>query len=61
MEKVQLPNSTMEWSMGSKFNANKVVKEALLLVEDDPVTTSKTTAQHSFQSGYKPELDVTPK
>ena len=61
MEKVQLPNGKVEWSMGSKTyvkNAIKVV-EALLL-EDDPTATLKTTARNPFPSGYKPELDVTP-
>ncbi|KAI2500467.1 Reverse transcriptase (RNA-dependent DNA polymerase) [Fragilaria crotonensis] len=61
MEKVQLPNGKVEWSMGSKTyvkNAIKVV-EALLL-EDDPTATLKSTARNPFPSGYKPELDVTP-
>ena len=63
MEKVQLPNGKLEWSMGSKTayvkNAVKVVEEALI-AEDDPTATLKTTVRNPFSSGYKPELDTTP-
>ncbi|KAI2497398.1 Reverse transcriptase (RNA-dependent DNA polymerase) [Fragilaria crotonensis] len=61
MEKVQLPNGKLEWSMGSKTyvkNAVKVVEA--LIVEDDSTATLKTTARNPFPSGYKPELDITP-
>ncbi len=62
VEKVQLPNGKVEWSMGSKTyvkNAIRVVEA--LIVEDDPEAKLKSTARNSFPtSGYKPELDVTP-
>ena len=61
MEKVQLPNGKLEWSMGSKTyvkNAVKVVEA--LITEDDPMAALKTTARNPFPSGYKPELDITP-
>ncbi|KAI2509503.1 Reverse transcriptase (RNA-dependent DNA polymerase) [Fragilaria crotonensis] len=63
MEKVQLPNGKVEWAMGSKTyhvkNAIKVVEA--LITEDDPEAKLKSTARNPFPSGYKPELDLTPK
>jgi len=32
-----------------------------LIAEDDPEAKLNTTARNPFPSGYKPELDVTPK
>jgi hypothetical protein len=61
MEKVQLPDGKVEWSMGSKTyvkNAIRVVEA--LITEDDPKAKLKSTARNPFPSGYKPELDVTP-
>ena len=60
MEKVQLPNGKVEWSMGSKTyvkNAVKVVEA--LIAEDDPEAKLKTTARNPLPTGYKPELDIT--
>jgi hypothetical protein len=51
MEKIQLPNGKMEWSMGSKMYVKN---------EDDPKAKLKLTARNPFPSCYKPELDVTP-
>jgi hypothetical protein len=61
MEKVQLPNGKVEWSMGSKTyvkNAIRVVEA--LFAEDDPEAKVKSAARNPFPSGDKPELDVTP-
>ncbi len=61
MEKVQLPNGKVEWSMGSKTyvkNAIRVVEA--LIMEEDPEAKLKSTTRNQFPSGYKPELDVTP-
>jgi hypothetical protein len=52
----------VEWAMGSKTyikNAIKVV--GALIAEDNPEAKLKLTAQNPFLSGYKPEMDVTPK
>jgi hypothetical protein len=40
-------------------NANRVLEA--LITEDDPKATLTLTAQNLFSSGYKPELDITPK
>ena len=61
MEKVQMPDGRVEWTMGSRAyvkNAVKVVES--LIAEDDPDAKLKSTAQNPFPTGYKPELDVTP-
>jgi hypothetical protein len=64
LEKVQLPDCKVEWSMGCKMyvkNAIKVVE--VLITEDDPEAKLKSTARNPFPfpSGNKPELNVTPK
>ena len=62
MKKVQLPNGKVEWSMGRKTcvkYAITVVKA--LIAEDNPEAKLKSTARNPFPSGYKPELNVTPK
>jgi hypothetical protein len=61
MEKVQLPNGKVKWSMGSKTyvkNAIRVVEA--LIMEDDPEAKLNSTTRNPFPSGCKPELDVTP-
>ena len=61
MEKVQMPDGRVEWSMGSRAyikNAVKVVES--LIAEDNPDAKLKSTARNPFPTGYKPELDVTP-
>jgi hypothetical protein len=61
MEKVQLPDRKVKWSMGSKTyvkNAIRVVEA--IITEDNPEAKLKLTARNPFPSGYKPELDVTP-
>jgi hypothetical protein len=61
MEKVQLPDGKVKWSMSSKTyvkNAIRVVEA--LITEDNPEAKLKSTAQNPFPSGYKPELDVMP-
>ena len=53
MEKVQLPNGTVEGSMGSKTylkNAIRVIEA--LIAEDDPEAKLKSTARNPFPSGY---------
>jgi hypothetical protein len=52
MEKVQLPNGTVEWSMGSKTylkNAIRVIEA--LIAEDDPEAKLKSTARNPFPNG----------
>ncbi len=61
VEKVQLPDGKVEWSMGSETyvkNAIRVVEA--LITEEDLEGKLKSTARNPFPSGYKPELDVTP-
>jgi hypothetical protein len=61
MEKVQLPDGKVEWSMGSKTyvkNAIRVVEA--LLMEDNLEAKLKLTAQNPFPSVYEPDFDVTP-
>ena len=58
MEKVQLPNGKVEWSMGSQTYVMKAVRVVeSLIAEDDPEAKLKSTARNSFPTGYKPELD----
>jgi hypothetical protein len=61
MEKVQLPDGKVEWSMGSKMyfmNAIRVV--IAVITEDDSEAKLKSTARNPLPRVYKPELDVTP-
>ena len=63
MEKVQLPNGKVEWAMGSRrYVKNAVRVDESLMAEDDLEAKLKSTARNPFvPTGYKPELDVTPK
>ena len=61
MEKVQLPDGKVEWSMGSKTHVKHAIRVVeALITEDDPGAKLKSTARTPFPSSYKPELDVTP-
>jgi hypothetical protein len=62
MEKVQLPDGKVEWAMGSKtYTKNTIKVVGSLIAEVDLEAKLKLTAQNPFLSGYKPEMDVTPK
>jgi hypothetical protein len=51
VEKVQLPNDKVEWSMGSKMYVKNVIRVVeALITEEDPVAKLKSTAWNPFPS-----------
>jgi hypothetical protein len=61
MEKVQMLDGKVEWSMGSKTYAKNAIRVVVALItEDHPEAKSKSKARSPFPSGNKLELDATP-
>ena len=52
MEKVQLPDGKVEWSMGSKMYVKNTIRVVeALITKDDPEAKLKSTARNPFPSG----------